>query len=68
MSTEERRVHIAKLEADNRVSRDKNEALIRAHERKMKRINDISNAVGFAMSISSPLALMVFASKRKDND
>jgi hypothetical protein len=68
MSTEERWVHIAKLEADNRVSRDKNRALIRAHERKMQRINNISNAVGIAMSIFSPLALMALTSKRKDND
>ena len=68
ISTEERWLHILKLEVDNRVSRDKNKALIRAREREMQRINDISNAVGFAMSIFSPFALMLPPSKRKDND
>jgi hypothetical protein len=64
MSTEERWVHILKLEADSRVNRNKNEALIRSREREMKRINYISNAVGITMSVFIPFALMALPSKK----
>tara|TARA_R110000765_G_scaffold287680_1_gene384037 strand:- start:261 stop:473 length:213 start_codon:yes stop_codon:yes gene_type:complete len=65
MSREERWVHIAKLEADNRASNDKSEARKRAREREMKRINDISNVVGVAMSIFTPALLVVLTPRGK---
>jgi hypothetical protein len=66
MSTEEGWLHIAKLEAKNRVSKDKHEVLMREHDRKSKRLNDISNAVSIAMSIFNPVILIPFQDKKKD--
>jgi hypothetical protein len=66
MNTEERWLHIAKLEADNRASKEKSEALTREHDRKIQRLNDISNAVGIAMSIFNPVILIPFQDKKKD--
>jgi hypothetical protein len=68
MSTEERWVHIAKLEAENRASKVKYENSKREHEMKMQRIVNISQAVGMAMSIFNPLALLLAPSERKENE
>jgi hypothetical protein len=68
MSTEERWVHIAKLEAAHRESQARSSELKREHDIKMKRLNGVSDAVVIAMSIFSPFALMLPTSKRKDND
>jgi membrane protein insertase Oxa1/YidC/SpoIIIJ len=68
MSTEERWVHIAKLEEENRDSQARSAALKHKHQSKMKHMTDISNAVVIAMSIFSPAALMLPPSKRKEND
>jgi hypothetical protein len=68
MSTEERWVHIAKLEAENRASKVKYENSKREHEMKMQRIVSISQGVTVAMSIFNPLALMLPPSKRKENE
>ena len=53
MNTEERRLHIAKLEADNRASKDKHKNSKREHEIKMQGIVNISQAVAIAASISA---------------
>ena len=65
MSTEERGVHIAKLEAEQRDSRDRNAALRHKHQSEMQHMTDISNAVGMAMSLFSPFALMAPTSKKE---
>lgn len=57
MNAEERWLYIAKLEAENVASEAKQEELIREHNRKSQKLNDISNAVVIAMSIFNPAIL-----------
>jgi hypothetical protein len=69
MNTEERWLHIAKLEADNRASKAKYEKSKREHEMKMQRIVNISQAVTVAMSIFNPFILLsLVPPKDKKND
>ena len=69
MNTEERWLHIAKLEANNRASKEKSDALNREHEREMQRIANVSQAVGIAMSIfNSFILLSLVPPKDKKND
>ncbi len=68
MNAQERWIHIAKLEADNRASKVKSAAVIREHDRKMQRMNDISNAVGIAMSIFNPCALLLTQDKKNNKE
>jgi hypothetical protein len=60
----ERWLHIAKLEANNRASKEKSDALNREYEREMQSLNDISNAVSIAMSIFNPVILIPCKSKK----
>ena len=66
MNVDERWLHIAKLEADNRASKEKSEELKLAHNRKMQDINNISNAVAVAMSIFNPFLLLGVVTKEKN--
>tara|TARA_R110000803_G_scaffold177889_2_gene240301 strand:+ start:649 stop:870 length:222 start_codon:yes stop_codon:yes gene_type:complete len=69
MNTEERWLHIAKLEANNRASKEKSDALNREYERETQRIANISQAVGIAMSIFNPFILLsLVPPKDKKND
>jgi hypothetical protein len=68
MSIEERWVHIAKLEEENRDSQARSAALKHKHQSKMKHMTDISNAVVIAMSIFSPAALIATTAERKSDD
>jgi predicted RNA methylase len=66
MNTEERWLHIAKLESENRASKVKYENSKREHEMKMQRIVNISQAVTAAMSIFNPCALILPQDKKND--
>tara|TARA_R110000851_G_scaffold119283_2_gene246912 strand:- start:1039 stop:1422 length:384 start_codon:yes stop_codon:yes gene_type:complete len=69
MSTEERWVHIAKLEANNRASKEKSDTLNREHEREMQRMANVSQSAGIAMSIFNPFILLSSVPPRdKKND
>jgi hypothetical protein len=69
MNAQERWIHIAKLEAENRASKVKSAEVIREHEMKMQRIANISYATTIAMSIFNPFILIsLVPPKDKKND
>jgi hypothetical protein len=68
VNTQERWLHIEKLEADNRESKEKSEALKREHDRKMQSMTNISNAVVVAMSIFNPCVLLLTQDKKNDKE
>jgi hypothetical protein len=68
MNTEEKWLYIAKLEAENRASKTKSEALKRKHQSKMNHMTNISHAITVAMSIFNPIILLSSQDEKNDKD
>jgi hypothetical protein len=68
MNTQERWNHIAKLEDENRASKEKSAVLKRKHQSKLQHMTNISNAVGIAMSIFNPCVMLLTQDKKNDKE